>query len=65
MNANRPSKTSAPNRESPYLAFKDDRYRLLALVAREIKTLGITAMLVFGPVATSKVLGLLSLFGLK
>lgn len=52
MSADRNSKASPPNKESPYLAFKDDRYRLLALVVRNLTTLGVVAMMVFGPMAS-------------
>lgn len=65
MTIQRHSRTPPPNKQSPYLAFKDDRYRLIALVARDIKNMGIAAMVVFGPIATLKIPGLLWLLGLK
>jgi hypothetical protein len=62
MPTNHDPKGLAPNKESPYCAFKDDRYRLLAIIARHVTSLGICAMVVFGPVATSKLPQLLALF---
>lgn len=50
------------NKESPYCAFKNDRYRLYALISRHIMTVGVITVLAFGP-STLKLSQLLALIG--
>ncbi|SFI03080.1 hypothetical protein SAMN04515618_10896 [Collimonas sp. OK307] len=61
---NRNPKGPAPNRESPYCAFKDDRHRLWALISRDIRAVVVCAILLFAePALTSRFSHVLAMFG--
>lgn len=60
MNSRKPG---TDNAHSPYVAFKDDRERRLALISRDVKTVVIALILVAGGVSASLWKTLWGLFG--